>query len=588
MRNETQNLENLISSAKTVDSKSFEVDSQYKELLREELVKYYLSNSKKGGSTMDKMKAVILSPKFLMVAFGVFLTVGLASAAGVYFLSNEGIDSTQTTEEVLLAANLSVADGDVLIMKSEDDRWMEGLQGDVLAEGDSIKTGKESRAVLTLDNGDAVRLNASSEVKLNSMDPKAVVVEQVYGESYNRVATSEENTFTIVGQGVEAQALGTAYLFKSDPVKKKVSVHVYESQVKLTVGEKEQTVKTLKKAEIDAEKKKIEVGNMKEDDLNTNFAKWNSNQDGEDGYDSWENTGPKVTISSPKDGYSTKESSVTVKGTAEDSDGLKKIIVNGNKYFSMEDGNGFDPSTGKYSVKIDLSFGKNTIKVQGWDVYWNSGKTVSVSVEREGEEPSSGGGETSSFYISAISSPKNGKIQVNWVVSNGYDYSKGFKVCVSKTNVSPSYPTDNCDLKSAETREALKYVSSGGTYYVRVGIYNGDGGVTSYTSTRTVNVESGEVQGEVSKIVLSKGSGDKVTWTVTGYSSNGFKVVWSKKSGPTYPTRSGDKYHYLSSPGARTDTPTAFDGVGSYYVRVCEYLGGSCGVYSNQISVTLD
>jgi len=53
----------------------------------------------------------------------------------------------------------------------------------------------------------------------------------------------------------------------------------------------------------------------------------------------------------------------------------------------------------------------------------------------------------------------------------------------------------------------------------------------------------------VNSISLS-GSGSSVSWSVDGYSEKGFKVVWSKNSSPTYPTRSGDKYKYFSNPSA--------------------------------------
>ena len=96
------------------------------------------------------------------------------------------------------------------------------------------------------------------------------------------------------------------------------------------------------------------------------------------------------------------------------------------------------------------------------------------------------------------------------------------------------------------------------------------------------NVASGEV-----KSITLSGSSKNISWSVDGYSENGFKVVWSKSSGPTYPNRSTDTYHYASSPETKSYTIYAFDGSGVYYVRVCEYLGGSCGIYSNQITVNL-
>jgi len=126
------------------------------------------------------------------------------------------------------------------------------------------------------------------------------------------------------------------------------------------------------------------------------------------------------------------------------------------------------------------------------------------------------------------------------------------------------------------------------TYYVKVCIYNGAGGCTLYTPEKTVIVEgnvSGDEEG-VDSIALS-GLGSNISWIVDGYSVKGFKVVWSKNPGPTYPTRVSDEFHYLSDPNATSDTLNAFDGAGTYYVRVCEYLGGKCGVYSNQITVEM-
>ena len=90
----------------------------------------------------------------------------------------------------------------------------------------------------------------------------------------------------------------------------------------------------------------------------------------------------------------------------------------------------------------------------------------------------------------------------------------------------------------------------------------------------------------VESIILKTINGE-IEWETKGYSQKGFKVVWSKNQNPTYPTRNGDKYHYHSNPNKRNDKLEAFDGEGTYFVRVCEYLGGKCGIYSNQIKLEL-
>lgn len=96
-----------------------------------------------------------------------------------------------------------------------------------------------------------------------------------------------------------------------------------------------------------------------------------------------------------------------------------------------------------------------------------------------------------------------------------------------------------------------------------------------------------ELQSSVKSIWLAAGEAGKVHWKVDGHSSMGFKVVWSKVAGPTYPNRDSDRYQYLDSASANMTQLEAFDGSGWYYVRVCQYLGGACGTYSNEVKIQL-
>lgn len=106
------------------------------------------------------------------------------------------------------------------------------------------------------------------------------------------------------------------------------------------------------------------------------------------------------------------------------------------------------------------------------------------------------------------------------------------------------------------------------------------------TEANSEKKESVKDTGVVTSITLAN-EGSTVKWSTVGYSKNGFKVVWSKNPNPTYPTRDGDKYTYLSDPNAGTATLEAFSGTGTYFVRACEYLGGVCGMYSNEITLSL-
>ncbi|MDA3840482.1 MAG: Kazal-type serine protease inhibitor domain-containing protein [Patescibacteria group bacterium] len=183
---------------------------------------------------------------------------------------------------------------------------------------------------------------------------------------------------------------------------------------------------------------------------------------------------------------------------------------------------------------------------------------------------------------------------IKWSV-DGYS-AKGFKVVWSK-NEGPTYPLRSGDKYHYYTDlnkdfDTLEVFDGGGTYYVRVCEYLG-GECELYSNEIEVvlgdDVDSNEdVSGEIDSIIL-KMEGNTAKWKADGYSDNGFKVIWSKNSNPTYPTRTGDKYAYHSSPDSYYSKLTAFDGPGTYYVRVCEYLGdGKCATYSNQVETNFE
>ena len=75
----------------------------------------------------------------------------------------------------------------------------------------------------------------------------------------------------------------------------------------------------------------------------------------------------------------------------------------------------------------------------------------------------------------------------------------------------------------------------------------------------------------------------RLDWSLNGVEvPKGFKVVMSTEPNPVYP---GNKYHYKSSPSTRHDYWTRLRDNTTYHFRVCQYLGGKCGVYSNDVAI---
>lgn len=104
------------------------------------------------------------------------------------------------------------------------------------------------------------------------------------------------------------------------------------------------------------------------------------------------------------------------------------------------------------------------------------------------------------------------------------------------------------------------------------------------TSTPKPTQKPANTSGSISLSGVKVDNGIKLDWSVSNLDvSKGFKVVWSKDNpNPVYP---GNNYAYLDNSGSRSYTFSKKDGK-TYYFRVCQYLGGSCGKYSNSVQVT--
>jgi hypothetical protein len=192
--------------------------------------------------------------------------------------------------------------------------------------------------------------------------------------------------------------------------------------------------------------------------------------------------------------------------------------------------------------------------------------------------------ELSSIEISA-KIVDNTTAEVDWEVKN-FTAEKGFKVLMSSTP-NPVYPGSAYHYLSDPMANSDKWYDlfQGGTYYFRVceylgstcGIYSNTVALpvsgTAYTSTKKITLT---VTGAANSAILN--------WQPNFTSSQGFKLVKAEHSNPIYP---GDDYQYLTDPSARDYTWTGLTAGQTMHFRVCEYLGGKCGVYSNDVSVKI-
>jgi hypothetical protein len=130
-------------------------------------------------------------------------------------------------------------------------------------------------------------------------------------------------------------------------------------------------------------------------------------------------------------------------------------------------------------------------------------------------------------------------------------------------------------------------LTAGKTYYFRVCEYlSGKCGIYSNQVKLTIPAAVEKVAGTIS-LSGSVGNNGVVSlfWSLSNMTSDqGFKVVYNEVGYPVYP---GDTYHYYSDGNTRGDIWTGLAAGKTYYFRVCEYLGGKCGVYSNQVKLVV-
>lgn len=500
----------------------------------------------------------------------------------------------------------------VVNYKTKDGSWQVASIDTVLDEGASLQVSGEGRAIINLDDGSSLRLNDNSTITLTSMDPAHTIINNDRGEVYSRVMKASR-TFDVVANGITYRSLGTAYKTLCEDVtdpegteggvtNEKTTtlngVEVYESKVQIlgVNGNNEIVVQQGEKyyvVNVDAPELANKVTEVAVSDIQLDeFVMWNKEQD--EKVETFKNQMgvlfdikvPDLAITSPADGDSTTSDKIIISGTTETD---AKLTINDVSVTNNH---------GSFSYEFALNMGTNGVKVIAVDAAGNkSVRNLTITRTDPAALPTTTPNPTATTTttvpagskISLSGTKVNDGVSLTWNVSN-LDVSKGFKI-VKSTSANPVYPGNDYQyLTNGNTRNYTWNIKDGKTYHFRICQYNGNGACLVYSNDITVTAPTVTVENKCTAISASASGSNKVNWSVTGVSQNGFKVVWSKTSMPTYPNRSSDRYQYFGDSSRRTsDTLDAFDGYGTYYVRVCAYENGdgTCGPYSGQVTLTL-
>lgn len=518
---------------------------------------------------------------YFVVSIIILLTVGVI-VGGVYWYTEQNgfIDPEllQVQEpNKAMAGTLAYQQGAVVVRLDGSD-WQEVETDTVVHTGDQIATGNDSKAIIEFENGDVLRLGYTTEVTLTELGTKQVVITQISGATYNRVAKAQGRTYAVSNDDVLITALGTAFdVIDAEEV---VEVGVIESSVVVDANVNEtETVNQGSKATVDKAGSTIAVSEIDTDQLTNDWYTWNKEEDSK----RYSNlgvlgayAGPALTISSPGE-QTTTSSPIIVAGTV--SDDAVSLTVRGVAVEIVD---------GRFSHEVAVEPGKNSITVVAVDADGNrTVKEVVVRFETPASEtPLTLWGETTADGVA-----------LEWNRSTASLFDQ-YKILRSVNNDLPAYPGPDviAALRTGEERYTDTSASAAGTYYYRVCEIMTDG--QSFCSN-VIHMRGKQVVGPASDSesgadrvglflrVQTGSDGIKLTWTVEGMETpHGVKVLRGTTANPEFPPRDGDEAHYIESADIRTYTWSATDGK-TYHFRVCQYTDeGTCSIFSNNVTAT--
>jgi hypothetical protein len=179
---------------------------------------------------------------------------------------------------------------------------------------------------------------------------------------------------------------------------------------------------------------------------------------------------------------------------------------------------------------------------------------------------------------------ENQEIYLSWDVKN-FENFENLKVIIN-TDANPVYPINSSHNQTKQARSDTWKGLNPGTYHFRVCAYGAEQCLLySNNFSLTINQEQ---QSEIGQITLSGNSTNSqanLAFTTKNIAApKGYYALASENPSPNFPS---PNFKLLSS---ASDATVVWDNLEigkTYYFRICENLGNACGIFSNEIALTI-
>jgi len=412
----------------------------------------------------------------------------------VSIVAGSGSTETSTANEAVVVLEEEVSIKTALISqvegtlqaKDSDGQWADIAQGSTISEADALRTvGATSRSVVTFDNDTQLRLDANSEVYIESFTDERIVVHQLNGYTYNRVITSDQQ-YVIRTADAQYEALGTAFRASATGDEQSVEVFhdsVIETQSNTRASEgKKYTAKSNVDPSKDESLSDLDIEELKND----KFIQWNIALDRQN--DLYKNDlgflsdteGPELSIISHQNGAvillepTANLGTIEIAGKTER--GAKVTIENTTTTDNPKVEVTAD-SDGKFvSPVIQAAIGDVTFKISTRDRAGNeTSLTLRVTFQRKSAAVV---GETDGINLSITVDETAGELQAFWVLMGSLEAPDGYRL-IYGTESTPEYPpSDDSKSKYIPTGENIAIMTSefkeDEAYYFRICIYDAE------------------------------------------------------------------------------------------------------------------
>ncbi len=373
------------------------------------------------------------------------------------------------------------------------DRVQLAQEGMRFQEGSEIITGDNGYAVLSLYDGGEMRLASGSDVIVQSLEAdssgnnlQSVTFSQISGEVYHRIKphTNTDIEYRVLLPSSIVIARGTAFDTKVDDgagldkvmtLQHGVQVQLFDQTLDMTEGQM---------MTISHSGKNYLQSDLHKDDLGLQWITQNSDRDSQLGFDMGilgDQSGPVITIDTPKDGEKSTADKTSVSGSVVGS-GVSLVSINGQK---VELGN-----DGKFTLDVALKDGDNLVVVTADDKLGNHNqKQVSISYSPATQTPATAtpttttpanNSSTTSTPVAAQPyvllqkiSASGQTLNLKWQVI-GYDAASGFKLVYGQDQASVN---DGSSISAATYGKAVStaqlILPTLGTWYFKLCLTQG-------------------------------------------------------------------------------------------------------------------